>query len=293
MSLAGSEVGPATILVVDDRPDNIFVMEAVLKENPEYAVMTASSGAEAIELVKQYDFALILLDVQMPGLNGYETATAIKALERGHTIPIIMVTAIYNEDPHILKGYSAGAVDYVGKHFNPEILKAKIGIYANLFLKSRQIITQNKYLLEAEKAIRDERNIKTVLETMPVGVLVADSSGKITQMNREAIKIWGGTQLVGIEHFTVYKGAWAGNGKALQPHEWALARAIEKGETSQYEIVEIECFDATRKTILNSASPIRGTAEEITGAVGVMQDISHQRELEAKLKKEIPENKLS
>lgn len=98
--------GPANILIVDDRPDNLLVMKAVLEGSPDYMIRTASSGAEAIELVKQMDFALILLDIQMPVMDGYETAVEIKKLERGKDIPIVMITAIFREEPHILKGYS-------------------------------------------------------------------------------------------------------------------------------------------------------------------------------------------
>jgi CheY-like chemotaxis protein len=140
-------VGLPKILIVDDRADNLMVLEAVLADSREYDVVTAASGFEAIELVKVRDFAAILLDVQMPEMDGYETARRIKALERGKDIPIIMVTAIFKEDPHILQGYAAGAIDYVGKPFNPDVLKAKVGVYANLYLKSRLV-----------EALREQQN---------------------------------------------------------------------------------------------------------------------------------------
>ena len=95
---------PAQILIVDDRPDNLVAMEAVLGDSPEYVLVMASSGAEAIQKVEQNDFALILLDIQMPKMDGYQTAQRIKQLERGKDVPIIMVTAIYREDPNITTG---------------------------------------------------------------------------------------------------------------------------------------------------------------------------------------------
>jgi CheY-like chemotaxis protein len=162
-------IGLPNILIVDDRADNLLVLEAVLADSQEYNVVTAASGFEAIELVKVRDFAAILLDVQMPVMDGYETARRIKALKRGKNIPIIMVTAVFKEDPHILQGYAAGAIDYVGKPFNPDILKAKVGVYANLYLKSR-----------LPEARREQQN-NVVLETLPVGVIVADKTGLITQ----------------------------------------------------------------------------------------------------------------
>jgi CheY-like chemotaxis protein len=139
MLAPADNIGLPNILVVDDRADNLLVLEAILTDSREYNVVTAASGFEAIELVKVRDFAAILLDIQMPVMDGYETSTRIKALERGKDIPIIMVTAIFKEDPHILQGYAAGAIDYVGKPFNPDILKAKVGVYANLYLKSRLV----------------------------------------------------------------------------------------------------------------------------------------------------------
>ena len=251
-------------------------MKAVFEDSLTYKVVTASSGFEAIEIVKKTDLALILLDIQMPGMDGYQTAKAIKALDRGKDVPIMMVSAIYKEDPHILQGYSAGAIDYVAKPFNPDILKAKVDIFANLYLKSRQIILQNRYLLEAEKALRDAKNTKAVIETMPVGVIVADRAGVIYQMNREAARIWGGAKLVDINHYNEYVGWRPSDDEPIQSHEWPLARAIEKGETSHYEIIIIRAFDGTKKTIVNSAAPIRSETGEVSGAVDVMQDITNQ-----------------
>jgi len=131
------EPPPANVLVVDDRDENLMVMEIALRDMPGCNIVSAKSGEQAIDLVKKMDFALILMDIQMPILDGYETAQRIKQLPNGKDIPIMMVSAIYTEDPHILKGYLAGAVDYIPKPFNPEILKAKIGIYLKLYRKAR------------------------------------------------------------------------------------------------------------------------------------------------------------
>src|SRR5882762_3240098 len=132
---------PVNILVVDDRPQNLIVMHALLDDvSPGYQIVTAASGPEAIERVKETEFALILLDVQMPGMDGYETAKHIKELELGKNVPIMLVTAIFKENPHVLKGYSVGAIDYICKPFDPEVFKAKVNVYTNLYIKSRQLI---------------------------------------------------------------------------------------------------------------------------------------------------------
>ncbi|MDZ4677456.1 MAG: response regulator [Oligoflexia bacterium] len=267
----------ANILLVDDRPENLFVLESVLKEAPEYKLFMANSGAEAIELVKITDFALILLDIQMPDMDGYETASNIKLLERGRDVPIVMVTAIFKEDPHVIKGYNAGAIDYVPKPFNPDILKAKVGIYANLYLKSRRLNIQNQFLIETQKILSLEKNVRTVLDNLPIGILVADSKGKIYQVNQEAKKIWCGSKLVEIDHYDEYTGWWFESGSPIKSHEWALARAIDIGQTSQNEIIKIQCFDGSKKIILNSACPILDSHGTVTGAVDVMQDVTGQK----------------
>ncbi len=273
------QLGPANILIVDDRPDNILVMRAVLEGSPDYMITTASSGAEAIELVKTVEFALILLDIQMPGMDGYETAVEIKKLERGKNVPIVMVTAIFREDPHILKGYSVGAIDYIGKPFNPDILKAKVGVYTNLYLKSRQ----NVYLQEAERLLREEGNARIILETMPVGVIVADRSGAIQQMNHEARRIWGGGTPAP-EDLKECCFWWPNTGRPIRREEWAITRAIEKGETTLCEIIQVQCLDGTKKTVLNSAMPLRNQSE-IRGAVDVLQDITSRHHVQAELTK--------
>jgi CheY-like chemotaxis protein len=269
----------ANILVVDDRPDNLLVLKTVLEGISDYTITTASSGQEAIELVKQTDFSLILLDIQMPEMDGYQTAAEIKKLERGKDIPIVMVTATFREDPHILKGYAVGAIDYISKPFNTDILMAKVGVYTNLYLKSRQ----NAYLLEVQRSLREVGNEKIILESMPIGVAVVDGSGAIQQLNGEGRRIWGvGT--AGLANCKDYIGSWPNTGRAIQRDEWAITRALDKGETTLCEIIQVQCLDRTKKTVLNSATPLRNQVQ-ITGAVDVMQDISSRQHVQAELGK--------
>ncbi len=115
-----------SLLLVDDRPQNLLALEAIL-EPLGYELVTAGSAAEALRiLLNRDDFAVILLDVQMPGMDGFEAAEVIKQRERTSTIPIIFLTALSKEDQHVFRGYEVGAVDYVFKPFNPEILRAKV-----------------------------------------------------------------------------------------------------------------------------------------------------------------------
>lgn len=111
------------ILIVDDRFDGLLALEAVLNM-PDVNLVKAQSGQEALDLLSYYDFGLILLDVQMPEMDGFETAMRIRQNEKYKLTPIIFVTAINKDDRYIFRGYESGAVDYVFKPFEPQILRA-------------------------------------------------------------------------------------------------------------------------------------------------------------------------
>jgi hypothetical protein len=122
--------------------------------------------------------------------------------------------------------------------------------------------------------------LQQVLEALPVGVWVMDHTGRITHGNPAGRRIWGGARYIGPAHFGEYKGWWADTGQRIAPDEWAASRAITRGETSIDEVVDIECFDGSRKTILNSALPLRDVAGQITGAIIINQDITDRRRSE-------------
>jgi len=130
---------------------------------------------------------------------------------------------------------------------------------------------------------RSEQLFKTALEALPVGVWIADETGKIVYGNPEGQHIWAGTRYVGIEQFGEYKGWWLATGKRIEANEWAVARAIQHGEVSLNEEIEIECFDGTHKIILNSAVPIRDERQRVQGAFIVNEDITTRKEYERRL----------
>ena len=140
---------PTRILIVDDRPANLLALEAIL-EPLGVPLVRALSGKEALIHLLQGDFALILLDVQMPGLNGLETAELIKKRERSREIPIIFVTAISRELAHVFKGYEHGAVDYLLKPIDPDILRAKVKVFVDLHRRGEVIRQQARLLGETE-----------------------------------------------------------------------------------------------------------------------------------------------
>jgi signal transduction histidine kinase len=166
------------ILLVDDRPENLLALEAILEPLGQKLVR-ANSGSEALRCVLAGEFATILLDVQMPGMNGFEVAEIIKSRERSRTIPIIFLSAISKEDAYVFKGYSMGAVDYVFKPFNPDVLRSKVSVFVDLFVKQRELQRQGELLREAEKRELELEHRTSLLEAE------ARSAAKLSQMNEE------------------------------------------------------------------------------------------------------------
>src|SRR5687768_4412923 len=134
------------ILLVDDLEDNLLSIEAILE--PEgYTFVKANSGKNALKiLLHEFDFALILMDVKMPNLNGFETAALIYEREKLRHIPIIFITANNYGDENIFKGYKAGAVDYIYKPINPELLRAKVAVFIDLYKKNHRLLQQEQKL---------------------------------------------------------------------------------------------------------------------------------------------------
>ncbi|MCU9612546.1 EAL domain-containing protein [Caldibacillus lycopersici] len=145
------------ILLVDDRPENLLALEAFLeKEN--HQLIRANSGEEALKQLLKYEFALILLDVQMPGMDGFHTAKIIKAREKTKDIPIIFITANHLDAEHIFMGYTVGAMDYILKPFDPMILKAKVERFVEIYLMKKQLMQQTSMLIENEQIISHMAN---------------------------------------------------------------------------------------------------------------------------------------
>ena len=144
------------ILVVDDREDNLFSIEAILEKDP-YTIVKAKSGRAALKvLLNEHDFSLILMDVQMPDLNGFETATIIYERDKLKNIPIIFITAHNYDEDYIFKGYRMGGVDYIYKPINPELLRVKVAVFVELYRKNQQLLQHEERLLAANRSLQKE-----------------------------------------------------------------------------------------------------------------------------------------
>jgi CheY-like chemotaxis protein len=141
------------VLLVDDRKDNLLALEAILQGMPVQTV-AAESGEDALKHLLVDDFALILLDAQMPTMDGFETARHIKRRERTRHVPIIFLTAADRDSHLALRGYAAGAVDYLTKPFDPWVLRAKVSVFVELWMKTQQLAAQSDQVRARDAELR-------------------------------------------------------------------------------------------------------------------------------------------
>jgi PAS domain S-box-containing protein len=187
------------ILLVDDRPENLLALEAIL-EPLGHTLIRAQSGEAALRALLAHDFAVILLDVQMPGMNGFEVARIAKSREKTRHIPIIFLTAISKEDEYVFTGYSVGAVDYLFKPFQPEILRSKVAALVDLHLKQLKIADQEQQLRVAERQDMELRHMRELLQSEArfrdiVGsamdaIVSIDEKGTVTLFNSTAERVF-------------------------------------------------------------------------------------------------------
>jgi PAS domain S-box-containing protein len=188
------------ILIVDDRPENLLAVEAILEPLGQQLVR-AHSGQEALRHLLEREFACILLDVQMPGMNGFETARVIKSRERTKYIPIIFLTAISKEQEYVFRGYAVGAVDYLFKPFNPDILRSKVAVFVDLYLKQKQLERQEAQLRDSQRQELELRHMRElwdsearyadVVRSAMDAIVIFDQQGIVTTFNAAAERMFG------------------------------------------------------------------------------------------------------
>src|ERR687885_1970871 len=158
------------VLLVDDHPENLMALEGILGRLGQRLVR-AHSGEEALRCLLNQDFAVILLDVQMPGMDGFETATLIRSRDRSRSTPIIFITAFSSNDTHVFKGYSLGAVDYLFKPLKPEILTSKVQVFVELFQKTVEVKQQATQLAAVNSQLsKSEERFRTLCACSPLGI---------------------------------------------------------------------------------------------------------------------------
>jgi len=171
------------ILLVDDQPNNLLALESILGN--EQNLVRAESGRAALRALLDAEFAVILLDVQMPDLDGFETASLIRERDKSRDTPIIFLTALSRSETHVFRGYELGAVDYIFKPFEPEILRSKVNVFVELFRKT-QVLTR-----QAHELARLSKQNELILDAAAEGVLGVDLNGVATLVNPAAARMMG------------------------------------------------------------------------------------------------------
>ena len=248
----------ANVLLVDDRPENLLALEAIL-ESLGQTLVYEHSGEDALRQLLRHDVAVILLDVQMPELDGFETARLIKQRERTSHVPIIFVTAISKEEEQVFRGYSAGAVDYVFKPFNPDVLRSKVAVFIELHEKNEQLRRQAEQLKQQELAElrrESEERYRFLAEAQPDQIWTALPNGELDYVNQRALDYFdasfpelveaGWTDVVHPEDLARMLERWQAALATGQPYEnelrmrragdgsyrWHLTRAVPRTDRS-------------------------------------------------------------
>ena len=271
------------VLVVDDKRSNQLALAAVLDDECE--LFFALSGMDALKLLETESVDVVLMDVHMPDMDGFETVKRMKQIEALREIPEVFVTAIYQDDPFVKRGYEVGGIDYFSKPFDPEILRVKVAAYASFRLKAELLRERERHIKESEEVLRVGRKLSHVLESLPMGILIVDVDGRICQTTESVAQILNYKDQLRTDSYSML-GWWDSAGQLIKDKNGPLARAL-KGESVHGKPMLIQCYDGIVKTVLVSAAPLRGLEGNMVGAVVLISDLTEAKEMEASLAKRV------
>lgn len=261
------------VLLVDDHPENLLALEAIL-DCLDQNVVRATSGAEALRCLLNQDFAVILLDVQMPDMDGFETAALIRQRERSRHTPIIFLTAFSTSDNMVFKGYSVGAVDYLFKPIHAEILKSKVAAFVDLFQKTVEVKRQAAQLAQMNTELRKrEEMFRSLSACSPVGIFLTDTSSKCTYVNPRYQAIYG---------MTLEESLGDGWTQTIHPEDkgrviadWYAISGEGREYTGEFRILTSTGIE---RWVHMSSSPMLSDQSEVIGYVGTIEDITERKQ---------------
>ncbi|BAZ66642.1 MAG: response regulator [Pelatocladus maniniholoensis HA4357-MV3] len=263
------------VLLVDDHPENLLALEAIL-DSLDHNLVRATSGAEALRNLLNQDFAVILLDVQMPDMDGFETAALIRQRERSRHTPIIFVTAFNTSDNMVFRGYSLGAVDYLFKPIEPEILKSKVAAFIDLFQKSAEVKRQATQLaaMNAELKKREEM-FRSLSACSPVGIFLTDQHGKCTYANPRYHAIFGLTPEQSLDEGWITTIHHEDQQSVVA--NWYTAAAEGREYKGEFRIITP---DGIERWVNVSSSPMLSEEANVIGFTGTSEDITERKKAE-------------
>ncbi|MFV8379222.1 response regulator [Flavobacterium sp. LB3R33] len=271
---------PVKILLVDDLPENLFALEVILSDQ-NYICVKANSGNEALKiLLHQQDFAIVLIDVQMPMMDGFETVELIRQIDNLKHVPIIFLTASMDNSQQIFKGYQAGAVDYMIKPLSPEILKAKVAVFVDLHTKNQELLVQAELLkklntdLTAQK-LRSEYSL-SLIEASYDPLFAISTSGKITDMNNATVKATGVVRqkLIGTDFFDYFT-------EPKMAHD-VFQKVFKDGFIADSPLI-LRHKNGNLIHVLFNGSVYKDDKGNILGAAIVARDVTNQKRVETEL----------
>jgi PAS domain S-box-containing protein len=253
-----------SVLLVDDRPENLLALTAVL-EPLDVRLVTAESGEEALRALLAEDFAVVLLDVQMPGMDGFETAGYIRGRERSARTPIIFLTAVSTDISQVLRGYEAGAVDYVLKPFDPVVLRSKVAVFAEL----------ERHRRGRERA---DELLRRAWESSPTGVVLVDAEGLVVQINPALAALVGTSEGVGV--------VFSERFHADDRHALAglCQRVLVSGDPDAAEL-RLRAADGTEIPVSVIAAAVRDAHGEARSLLLQVEDLRERRRTSAALER--------
>ncbi|MDI5950119.1 response regulator [Flavobacterium yafengii] len=271
---------PVKILLVDDLPENLFALEVILS-NENYLCVKANSGNEALKiLLHQQDFAIILIDVQMPMMDGFETVELIRQIEKLKHVPIIFLTASMDNSQQIFKGYQAGAVDYMIKPLSPEILKAKVAVFVDLHTKNQELLVQAEQLKKLNTDLTAQKLLSkyslSLIEASHDPLFAISPEGKITDMNNASVKVTGITRLklIGTDFFDYFTEPQ----KAREVYQ----KVFEKGFVADSPLI-LRHKNGKLIHVLFNGSVYKDDKKNVLGAAIVARDVTDQKRIETEL----------
>ncbi|MEH2319802.1 hybrid sensor histidine kinase/response regulator [Nostoc sp.] len=263
------------ILLVDDKLENLLALEAILEKLGENLVR-ATSGEEALRCLLHQDFAVILLDVQMPGMDGFETATLIRNRGRSRHTPIIFLTAFSTSDQMLFKGYALGAVDYLLKPLNPNILTSKVTVFVELFKKTEAVKQQAAQLVAVNAELRQsEERLRSLSTCSPVGIFEIDTEGgcRYTNPRYQAI-----CDLKAAESL---EKRWLESVHPEDRERAVISWSDYIREGSDYsEEFRFQTTHGSIRWVQVRSSPMLSGQGELLGYVGTLEDITERKQAE-------------
>lgn len=274
----------ANILLVDDEPENILSLEAIL-DNPTWNLVSANSGEMALKKLLKQEFSVILLDAQLPGMDGFETAQMIRKREKNHDTPIIFITGQYRGIEHISRAYALNAVDYILKPVDPLILQTKVSVLVELQRRTSEVQRKTEQLEQeivkikkVETSLREsEGRFRTLVENIPHKVFAKDKHSRYLSCNENYVRDLGikSEEIIGKTDIDLFPREQAS--KFLADDKRIMREGIAEDLDEKFDNNGQETWIHTIKT------PIRDVTGAISGIMGVSWDVTIQKRLEAEI----------